>query len=215
MKAILGVLSGIALIAFTYLCMTLSFAIHANSKHTALLLMNINASVVKLNETLDTLNAKKGTLDQLNDVIRDARMTVDHSDRLMTKQEKSIDQWNSQITATLGNVNTSVVALTSNENKITKSSVETLNATTESVKQIKPLIESLTAEASALQTTTQSINTLVSDPNIKSAVANVNVMTKNGDDATKDLKDYIHGILHPSWPKRIWGYTVDVAHAVL
>lgn len=212
-RTALEILSGVALIAFTYFCISASMALHANSAHVADLLMNLDESVTKLNSTLDTVNKKDGTLAQVNKALTDVRLTVAHSDRLLTKQEQSVNLWNSQVTSTLGNVNESVVALTKNQNKITNSTVETLNATTESVKAVKPLVENLTVEAQDLQTTTTSINAMM--PSIQATTQNINVMSQNGKDATKDLKDYIHGILHPSWPKRIWGYSVDLAHAVL
>lgn len=213
MKAIIGTLSGIALIAFTYLCITLAMAAHTNSKHLATLLMNYSDTAIKINVTLDAINSKKGTLAQINDAVHDVRLTVAHSDRLMSNQQKSLDQWNAQITTTLGNVNNSVVSLTTNENEITKQTVETLKATTDSVKAVKPLVDNLTLEAQSLQTTTNAVNVMI--PDIQETVKNVNAMSDSGKDAVKDLKDYIHGVLHPTWPKRLWGYSVDVAHAVL
>ena len=208
MKAILGTLSGIALIAFSYLCISVSMAIHTNSKHTAALLMNLDDSVTKLNKTLDAVNAPKGTLVQLNDLIKGARATVDHSDRLMSNQQKSLDQWNAQITTTLGNVNDSVVALTTNENKITKQTVETLNAATESVKAVKPLVDNLTIEAQDLQTTTTSINAMI--PDIQATAKNVSGMTADGKETTAMAKDWLHGILHPTWATRIKNAMLDV-----
>ena len=208
MKAILATLSGIALIAFTYLCISVSMAIHTNSKHTAALLMNLDDSVTKLNKTLDAVNAPKGTLVQLNDLIKGARATVDHSDRLMSNQQKSLDQWNAQITTTLGNVNDSVVALTTNDNKITKQTVETLNAATESVKAVKPLVDNLTIEAQDLQTTTTSINAMI--PDIQATAKNVSGMTADGKETTAMAKDWLHGILHPTWATRIKNAMLDV-----
>jgi len=208
MKAILATLSGIALIAFTYLCISVSMAIHTNSKHTAALLMNLDDSVTKLNKTLDAVNAPKGTLVQLNDLIKGARATVDHSDRLMSNQQKSLDQWNAQITTTLGNVNDSVVALTTNDNKITKQTVETLNAATESVKAVKPLVDNLTIEAKDLQTTTVAINSMI--PDVQATAKNVNGMTTDGKETTAMAKDWLHGILHPTWPERIKNAMLDI-----
>ena len=207
-KAILPVLQGFALVAFAYLCVTLAMAVRTNSKHSTQLLMNIDDSVVKLNKTLDAVNAPKGTLVQLNDLIRGARATVDHSDRLMSNQQKSLDKWNAQITTTLGNVNDSVVALTTNENKITKQAVETLNATTESVSAIKPLVDSLNAEAQELKTTTDSINAMI--PDVQATAKNVNGMTADGKETTSMAKDWLHGILHPTWATRIKNAMLDV-----
>jgi hypothetical protein len=215
MKAIIGTLAGIMMIAFTYLAIVVAMAVRTNSKHTANLLMTTADTMAKLNQTIDKLNGKGGTLQIMNEDLVRVKDTITLSQLTLFKEQKSLDLWNQNISATLSNVNNAVVAATANENEITKSTVETLNATTASVNALKPLVVSLDDEAKELKTATASLNAVVTDPNITAAVANVNVMTKNGDDATKDLKDYIHGILHPSWPKRVWGYTVDVAHAVL
>jgi septal ring factor EnvC (AmiA/AmiB activator) len=211
MKAIwgtLGVSASIALIAFAYFWFTLALETRTNSKHVANLLMDYSTTSEKLNKTLDTINGQKGTLVQLNDLIKGARATVDHSDRLMSNQQKSLDQWNSQITTTLGNVNDSVVALTTNENKITKQTVETLNAATESVKAVKPLVDNLTIEAQDLQTTTTSINAII--PDIQATAKNVSGMTADGKETTAMAKDWLHGILHPTWATRIKNAMLDV-----
>jgi len=126
----------------------------------------------------------------------------------MSNQQKSLDQWNAQITTTLGNVNDSVVALTTNENKITKQTVETLNAATESVKAVKPLVDNLTIEAQDLQTTTTSINAMI--PDIQATAKNVSGMTADGKETTAMAKDWLHGILHPTWATRIKNAMLDV-----
>ncbi len=207
MKAILGTLSGIALIAFSYLCIVLSMAVHTNSLHTAKLLMNLNDSIVKMNTTLDAVNAKKtGTLAQINDVMRDARLTIAHSDRLMTKQERSIDQWNGQITTTLNNMNAAVVSTTENENKITESAQATLSATTKAVAGLQPVEDSLTVEVQDLQAATTSINTLVSDPEIKETITHTDSVMSNVQDTTKDVSHAVHEYVYPGPWQKVWGF---------
>ena len=207
MKAIwgsLGVCASLALIAFAYFFLTLAQAVHINSKHVATLMMDYSETSEKLNKTLDTINDKKtGTLAQLDGALKDVRLTVAHSDRLLTKEEKSIDKWDEEITETMGNVNTSVVAFTNNQNEITKDSVETLKATTDSVKAVKPLVDSLNAEAQELKTTTASINTLVGDPEIKETITNIS-------GTTKDISHAVHEYVYPGPWQRVWNAVTGV-----
>ena len=207
MKAIwgaLGVSASLALIAFAYFWFTLAVATRTNSKHIANLLMDYSTTSEKLNKTLDTINDKKtGTLAQLDGALHDIRLTVAHSDRVLTKEEGSIDKWDTEITDTLGNVNTSVVAFTNNQNEITKDSAETLKATTDSVKAVKPLVDSLNAEAQELKTTTASINTLVGDPEIKETITNIA-------GTTKDVSHAVHEYVYPGPWQRIWNAVTGV-----
>jgi chemotaxis regulatin CheY-phosphate phosphatase CheZ len=105
-------------------------------------------------------------------------------------------------------VNTAVLATTKNENKIAEQTEETLEATIDSVKAVKPLVDNLTIEAKDLQTTTQAVNAMV--PDIQATAKNVNGMTADGKETTAMAKDWLHGILHPTWPERIKNAMLDV-----
>jgi uncharacterized phage infection (PIP) family protein YhgE len=208
MKAILATLSGIALIAFTYLCITLALTVRTTGEHVDETLMALSDSTGELNITLAKLSQKNGTIDQLNAAIRDVRLTVAHSDRLMTQQQKSLTTWNQQITGTLGNINTDVLSMTDDESAITKQTVTTLKATTDTIQDLQPLVSSLNSEAMQLQTTTAALNTML--PEIKETVTNVQGMTADGHETTTMTKDWLHGILHPTWATRVKNAFLDV-----
>lgn len=208
MKAILGTLSGLALIAFTYLCITVSLAVHVNSKHAAKILMNADDTITKVNTTLDKINGKGGTLQQATETIVRVKDLITLSQATLYSQQKSIALLDAQVSSTMQHVDLILDATALDENEITKQSVETLSATTESVKSIKPLVDNLTAEAKDLQTTTQAVNAMI--PDVQATAKNVNGMTSDGKETTAMAKDWLHGILHPTWPERIKNAMLDV-----
>jgi ElaB/YqjD/DUF883 family membrane-anchored ribosome-binding protein len=205
-KTVLTVLSSFALIAFTYLCITLAFAVRVNSKHTAKLLMTTADTMAKLNQTIDKLNGKGGTLQIMNEDLVRVKDTITLSQLTLFKEQKSLDLWNQNISATLSNVNNAVVAATANENEITKSTVETLNATTASVNALKPLVASMNDEAKELNTATASLNALVNDPAIMETIQHTDQTMANVQDTTKDVSHEVHEYVYPGPWKRVWGF---------
>jgi hypothetical protein len=208
MKAMLGTLSGIALIAFTFLCITLAIAIRTNSKHSSELLMNVDQTTVRINKTLDKINAPGGLLQVTGKAVAKADNVLGHTDILIANEQTSLDQWNRQISATLDNVNLAVAATTANENEITKSSVETLNATTATVNALKPVMDNLVIDEQALNTATVGITAML--PDIQATAVNVKGMTADGHETTTMTKEWLHGILHPTWATRIKNAMLDV-----
>jgi hypothetical protein len=208
MKAMLGTLSGIALIAFTFLCITLAIAIRTNSKHSSELLMNVDQTTVRINKTLDKINAPGGLLQVTGKAVAKADNVLGHTDILIANEQTSLDQWNRQISATLDNVNLAVAATTANENEITKSSVETLNATTATVNALKPVMDNLVIDEQALNTATVGITAML--PDIQATAVNVKGMTADGHETTTMTKEWLHGILHPTWATRVKNAMLDV-----
>jgi hypothetical protein len=208
MKAILGTLSGFALIAFTYLCITIAMAVRVNSKHSAELLMTTADTAAKLNKTIDKINGKGGTLQIMNEDLVRVKDTITLSQATLYKEQKSLDMWNANISETLANVNIAVVAATANENAISKSTVETLQATSDSVKTLAPLMVNLNSEIDAAHAATLGVTAMI--PDIQATVVNVKGMTADGHETTTMTKDWLHGILHPTWATRVKNAFLDV-----
>ena len=207
-------------ISASYLCVTTGMTIHTNGLHSAKLIMDADDVTVQGTLALKTLNAKKtGTLAQLDQALTDVRRVVSHSDRLMTKQEQSVDQWNAQITTTLGNVNTAVVAATTSENEITKSSVETLSATTATIESVKPLVVQLNTEVDALHTATIGITAML--PDVQATAKNVSGITLHLDGTVSDFgrvtkkfaDDYTKPVKWYMWPLKQYNDLMDIGAA--
>jgi hypothetical protein len=208
MKAILATLSGIALIAFTYLCVTVAMAVHTNSQHTAALLMNASDTITKVNKTLDKINGKGGTLQQTTETIVRVKDLITLSQATLYKQQKSISDFDNEMSVVAGNVNIAVQAATENENAVSHQTVATLA-------DIQADARTANIELQTLNTTTSSLNKAVVDadtmiPDVQATMVNVRGMTTDGKETTAMAKDWLHGILHPTWPERIKNAMLDI-----
>jgi predicted RNA-binding Zn ribbon-like protein len=163
---------------------------------------------VRINKTLDKINAPGGLLQVTGKAVAKADNVLGHTDILIANEQTSLDQWNRQISATLDNVNLAVAATTANENEITKSSVETLNATTATVNALKPVMDNLVIDEQALNTATVGITAML--PDIQATAVNVKGMTADGHETTTMTKEWLHGILHPTWATRVKNAMLDV-----
>lgn len=208
MKTAIQLSGVVALGALAYLCLTLSVAVRLQQKHLAATEMQVGESLRGINKTLDKIDLD---LDEFHRVTLEAGLTAMEARKASAKESAYLDQWNSQFANLMGEATKSVASI----QPLTAQATDTIAQSGKTIAQLQAPIAQLNADLAALQPVIAHTDALVTDPNIPAVVANVRTMTVNGDDATKDLKDYIHGILHPSWPKRIWGYTVDVVHAAL
>lgn len=215
MKAILGVLQGLALSAFIFLCVTVALAVHTLEKHVSSVTMNVGDTITKVNSTLDRVNGKNGTIDQLDKALRDTRLIVAHSDRLLTQQQKSLVMLNAQVGATVANLNEVLASVKETSNITARSEQDFAEGTVEALKGIPPVLSSANIELQQLTLATEQLNKLVSDPNLVATEANVAGVTKNVEDTTADAKDYMHALLHPTWVQRVWGVTLDIAGHLL
>ena len=208
MKTLLSILSALALICFSYLCITLSLAIRTNSKHTAELLMSIGDTVTKTNATLDKINGKNGLLQESAETVVRVKDLITLSQLTLYKQQKSISDFDNEMSIVAGNVNIAVQAATENENAVSHQTVATLA-------DIQADAKTANDELKVLNTTTSSLNKAVVDadtmiPDVQATMVNVRGMTADGKETTAMAKDWLHGILHPTWATRIKNAMLDV-----
>jgi hypothetical protein len=156
----------------------------------------------------------------VDDLLVQATVLVVDADNTATKESKSIDSFNRQITSTLGNVNKSVLELTKSEHDLTLHSVQSLDAVTSEVKGLQAVTDASTSLLASAKGTVDGLNRVVSDPAISQTLANVQEATKesvpllkqstatmnNLSGTTKDVQEAVHGYLHPTWPQRVLGW---------
>lgn len=141
-------------------------------------------------------------------------ITADQLNKQSIKESKALDLVTQQIQLTLGHVDSFVTTSTANES--------TLLATTQQTAQnIQPILIESKAVAVELHSTLQSVNKLVSDPALPIVLKNVqdttkatSVAMKNVDDTSADVKQVVHNYLHPTWPHKIFSWTLLVVHAL-
>jgi hypothetical protein len=212
--AIKGTCSSIALLAVSFLAVNTVVVENRTAKHVNELLMQTGDVVGNINTTVKKINAPGGLLQVTGKTVAKADNLLGHTDILVANEQHSLDNWNTQITKTLSNVDLAVATTIGNENEITKASAQTLNATTESVKAIKPLADNLAIEAQELQKTTAAVTDLVSDPKIKDTVSHVDNTATHIDGTTADVQHAVHKYVYPGPFARIWGYVSGVGVSV-
>jgi type I site-specific restriction endonuclease len=190
MKAILGVLSSIALIAFTFLCIEGALAVRTNSKHTSQLLMNIDDSVTKLNKTLDSVNGKNGTIQEANETIVRAKDLITLTQLTLYKEQASLQKTDAAVDSLLDSVKEVANTTTSQESLIGSQTVVTL-------KGIQEDTVSANTELQSLDKATVSVNQTVID---------TDNTIKSLDATATDLQEEVHKLTHPTKKKLgFWG----------
>lgn len=197
MTAIMEWLKGSALVAVTVLCLTVAYTVNTIGKHASQTLMTVDDAVVKVNTTLDKVNGKNGTVEQLNTALNDVRRIVAHSDRLLTKQEQSVDKWNSQIGDTLTNLNETLISVKTTSDVTAASEVRVTAATTQAIQGVQPVL------SNAVELEKAANVTLVESTKTTQATTELILSLKA---TAVDLQDEVHKLTHPTKKKLgFWG----------
>jgi hypothetical protein len=161
----------------------------------------LNATVAEANQTLVQINRPCGgghpcgTLADLNKTMATIRGTVgqieiaaNHEDRNLTTLDRQESVLFADAHQTLGNGAETLTAATA-----------ALGQAKETIGAAKPLLEASTASV-------KDMDAVVSDPGVKSTLANVSAMTENGNRISKDAADEADKLVHPPVKKlTFWG----------
>lgn len=196
-KAILATLSGIALVAFTYLCITVAQAVHTNSAHVARILMDSDQTISRVNTTLEKINGKNGLLQESAKTVVRARDLITDSQILIFNENKVLADQNKAITSTLNSIDSAVHNAAIDETTLSTSTVQTLATATNTLVDVQADVVSANETVKALTTTTQSANQTVID-------ADATVQSLHA--TAVDLQDEVHKLTHPTKKKLgFWG----------
>jgi ABC-type transporter Mla subunit MlaD len=208
MKAILGTLSGFALIAFSFLCLTLAIQTVNVGKHVSRTLTDADTAISKVNNTLDKINGKGGTLQQTTETIVRVKDLITLSQLTLNRQQKSIAAFDKNLATTMDNVNLLVSQTTANENSLTTDTENTMQFANDALVGIQNATVEAHTDLVTLNAVTANINAML--PDIQATAKNVNGMTADGKETTAMAKDWLHGVLHPTWATRIKNAMLDV-----
>jgi hypothetical protein len=179
-------------------------------------MLHMDHLLKKMGTEAKNVETTRKTLDDL--LVRTTVLVVD-ADDAATKESKSIDNFNRQITTTLDSVNQSVVALTVNQNAITLHTVQTLDETKKSIIAIQPVLNSATV---VLNSATATVSDL--DKALPPILGNVQDLTKQSIELSKqstdtmqhlngttgEVQQAVHSYLHPTWPHRVWSILTGI-----
>lgn len=160
--------------------------------HVCVAVDHLGDAGLGLKETADHLNAKHGTIAMLDEDAGAAKSLIIHADLVARHEEQSMTTWDADATQLFANLNGGVTDLRA-----------TVKAGNTALDGLVPIEVGLTQEVKDMDVATTDVATLVSDPHIKGTVSHLDGMVANGEDMSKDAKDYVHGILHPKWATRL------------
>lgn len=147
---------------------------------------DLPATMGKLNTGLDNLNnvmlATKATADNLNETVI---LTRSDTHGLIAQLAQDSHQMAVETTA----------------------AVQTTNTT---VRSLQPLTGAATDSVVQITKATQDLDNLIQDPNVKRTLDNVTNTTGSVSSMAADTAGYWHGLLHPTWPRRIYNAVTGV-----
>src|ERR1700739_2862001 len=207
MKPLLDTMKAASMAAFIYLSVTVVIAVRTTEKHVSSALMEvgdaahsvtvtvqaIDKTVGKLDATIIAINATHGPIAILDKDLSDLRLTLDNVNKAAIQERVFLEETQPAEVAKMNSV---------------------LDSTHQTIQDVQPVLASANSELLILQAATQHLDAVIADPHLTATIANADSTTKHLDATSSDVKDYVHGILHPTWPHRIWGLMLDIGSAL-
>lgn len=139
------------------------------------------------------------TRKSVDDLMVQMTILIHDADDAESQEAAFIASQGERMSATLGHVDDSIQALTTNETALTKQ----LNATLASV---PPAIGQLTTDLATFNDGLQQVQKTFADPAIPATAKNIQSMTASGASIVKDAADETHKLVHPDKKKLgFWG----------
>lgn len=195
----------IAVLSFSFVCVSLGiFILHANKT-----LAKADATLDNVNTTISSVNKEVAqaeiTRKSLDDLMVQATTLITDADTAASNEITFLASMNTQLTSTIGDVNTFVSQATTDEHDIATHSVQTIDATTTSVAAIKPALDQVKIDLVTSNDDLAAIQKRITDPAITQIVENTKQITASSVDTaasvksiTKDGADEIHSLVHPT-----------------
>jgi hypothetical protein len=182
-------------------------AIRKLGPEISITLTDINNTTAKVGHALDTVNdPHKGTLMMLNQDIGATRSLITHADlaartiqQSALKESKYLDTWDTEITRTLGNVNSTILTANNSLTKIT-------DHTDTAVDNVTRLLQASTTTIGNGNKLLISANDLITNPDISKTLADTQKGSASLAGMAEETATYWHGVLHPTWPHKVYGF---------
>ena len=195
--AVKSVFQCAALAAVIFFMITLSMAVHTAEKHISATLMDVDATLTKV-------NGKNGTLSQLDKVLTDTRLIVSHSDRLMTQQQASLVKLDHQASATIAALNETLISVKQTSDITAQSEQSLAQATVNAVDNLQPSMVSLNEELVQMRSVTINADKMLADTD--ATVLSIKV-------TTDDIGFEVNKLVHPT--KKRMGFWATMGAGLL
>jgi hypothetical protein len=218
MNKILQVVKILALLAVCVLCVVASVRVSQVSCQINVTLkqLDLSGAIANLNKTLDVINrpcgnhAACGTLADVAKTLGTIRGAAGQIEVAANHEDKRIAVIDGQETQIYLDTHQSLEQL--------RVDLKTANT---SIAAVQPVLAGLGRDAQALQVTTESVNTLVANPQIPVILNNTAAATGNVKDAaghldatTADVQHAVHQALHPTVVHKVLDVMENVGHVV-
>lgn len=205
MKTVLQASAALALGAAAYLCITLALALKTTAKHVDMLTMQAGDSLHQLN--LEVQEAHRATLE-----IALAASEV----RKASHQERTyLGALNQQTETVLRQASGTLAAIQYAASTMGRSEAQIAASLVQSTDALRPLLSSATVETQDLQVATRQLGALLADPALPSTLSSVEHTAAHVDSTSSDIQQAVSSYLHPTWPQRVWGWTLEIMGHVL
>lgn len=215
-----------ALFSLCILCISLSLVFfHANRTLTAVdgAVVGLNTVVINLNKSLVEVNRpcvqggdSCGTIADFNRTLRTLRGTLGQVEAAAIHENKQLGTLDAQEQALYADVHATLFA----GQKTLEQSTTLLTTANQTVKGVQPLIVDAQGSVAALTQATHSLNTVLSDPSIPATLKAAQNASEQLAGASVEVKgmaveghQWLHSMLHPTWPGRAYHVGLDLAHA--
>jgi ABC-type transporter Mla subunit MlaD len=201
LNSLLNALKCFALLSVTLLCLSVAHQVTTVGKHLSNTLMNVNVTIKKVDAEVD----------EMHRLTVEAALTATEARKASVQEEQFLTTSNKQVAQVLDNLNATLVSVRATSDQAARSASDVASVTSTTIQNVQPVLEAATSELKTLQTTTESLNTLVTDPHLAATVANVDETTQHLNKTAAETESWMHGILHPSWASRIKSWLIDAA----
>lgn len=202
MKTLLGVMGAASMAALIYLCITTAITERTVGKHANALAMQAGDTLKKVNTDLDEIH--RATLE--------LALTATEARKASVKESAYLDTWNRSVTSTIANLNATFLSVQHTSDVSSRNLAMLATNTSETIRDIRPVLSSATDELRALTAATAHLNAMM--PVLNSTAIHANATMANVQDTTADAKEWMHGVLHPTLFHKIWGVILNVGGAI-
>jgi glutamate mutase epsilon subunit len=216
-----------ALAAVTFLCITMSMLVikaKATLTNLDMVIASTSSITANINKTLDEINrpcgghASCGTIADFNRTLATLRGTLGIVEIAAKHENAQLYALDAQERILYSDLHATLLA---GQTTLGRSAdlLATLNQTG---KDTQPVIAEAHTSLAKLTESLENMNKLIADPAIPATIhsaqtiaANTASATGHLDAASKDAQTWLHGVLHPTWPTRIYHVGLDFLKAYL
>jgi hypothetical protein len=197
------------------------------------LVVSLSFLCYRLEQTLDKANkllvqstqtaqaVGKLAIDSKDIIIQEQRYLKKDLPNTLSKIDHSLESLDGVLLSTtqaIGTINATVASAQRDEHQLltqTSTDAHAISLSTQTtIASVQPLVAAANQSINSLNKATLDLDDLILDPDIKATLSNVTSTTKSVSGMADDTAHYWHGILHPTWAKKVWSFATGTGVGV-